>query len=241
MQFERLTYPPTDAPLLDAYDRRFEAAYVILHPFVSVPDDLAWKVTRAYPSDEQILRLGAKSSWASVAAQTGLPTCAKLNHALLTSNQSIDEDLRDYAASDALKRFLKSASVWMPAEGRFEPLLQMDFLFAFDAARHEELVFVPESPGAEPVQCLRVSRLRNSSDAFPWRGTLAAPNASFLLTVNCDSFFTLFYGPREFLAQVASRRKLEGFFATPTTDHAWFNYSMGCSAVTLSPESWTTP
>ena len=138
MQFERLTYPPTDAPLLDAYDRRFEAAYVILHPFISVPEDLSWKVAGQYPSDEQILNHGAKYSWASVAAQTGLPTCAKLNQALLTSIQSIDEDLCDYAASDALKRFLKSASVWMPAEGRFEPLLQMDFLFAFDLARHEE-------------------------------------------------------------------------------------------------------
>ena len=100
---------------------------------------------------------------------------------------------------------------------------------------------MPESPGAEPVERLRVSRLRNSSAPFPWSGTLAAPDASFLLTVHSDSFFTLFYGPRAFLAEVASRRKLEGFFATPTTDHAWFNYAMGCSAVTLSPESWTTP
>jgi hypothetical protein len=31
---------------------------------------------------------------------------------------------------------------------------------------------------------------------------------------------------------------LEGFFATPNTEHAWFNYSMGCATVTLSPEHW---
>lgn len=244
MQVERLTYPPADAPLLDAYDRRFESAYVILHPFVSLPDDLAWKVTGQYPSDEQILRHGAKYSWAGVAAQTGLQTCAKLNQALLTSTRSIDLELCDYAACDALQRFLKSRPIWMPGEGRFEPLLQMDFLDAFESAGCEELVFVPESPEVDPVERLPVSRFKNSrpgkSEApFPWRGTLLAPDASFLLTVAWDSFFTLFYGPRAFLAEFVSRRALEGFFATPTTDHAWFNYSMGCSAVTLSPESWT--
>ena len=72
--------------------------------------------------------------WAEVAHATGLGTCAKVNQALLTSIGSIDEDLRDYAASGALKSFLESESVWMPGEGRFEPLLQMDFLDAFEAA-----------------------------------------------------------------------------------------------------------
>ena len=32
--------------------------------------------------------------------------------------------------------------------------------------------------------------------------------------------------------------ELEGFFATPTTEHTWFNYSYGCSAVTIYPDSW---
>jgi len=31
---------------------------------------------------------------------------------------------------------------------------------------------------------------------------------------------------------------LEGFFATANTEHAWFNYSLGCATVTLSPEHW---
>ena len=70
------------------------------------------------------------------------------------------------------------------------------------------------------------------------RGTLAAPDESFLLTVDWDSFFTLFYGPRAFVDEVVHRQDLEGFFATPTTEHFWFNYSLGCSAVTIYPDSW---
>jgi hypothetical protein len=58
--------------------------------------------------------------------------------------------------------------------------------------------------------------------------------------VDWDSFFTLFYGPRRFIEEMARGLNLEGFFATANTDHAWFNYSMGCATVTLSPEHWQT-
>ena len=238
MDYERLVYPPCDTPLLEAYGGRFESVYVVLHPFIGVPETLAWKAAKRYPNDEQLLRLGAKVPWVYVAEQTGLGACARLNQALLTSIRSIGEELRDDPASDALTSFLQSESIWMPTEGRFEPLLQMDFLHAFEAAGQEELIFVPEFPHADPVRQLRVSRLRNSLKPFPSRGTLAALDASFLLTVDWDSFFTLFYGPRAFVAEVVRRRRLEGFFATPTSEHFWFNYSLGCSVVTLAPELW---
>jgi hypothetical protein len=238
VHYERLTYPPYDAPLIEAYGGTFESAYVILHPFISVPDELAWKTTRQYPSDEQILNAGAKCPWAHIADMAKLGTCARVNQALLTSVGSINEDLRDYTASAALKSLLESESIWMPTEGRFEPLLQMAILDAFEAAGRGELMFVPEFPGADPVQRLGVQKLRKREEAFPSRGTLAALDASFLLTVDWDSFFTLFYGPREFVAEVVRRNELEGFFATPTTEHSWFNYSLGCSAVTIYPDSW---
>jgi len=238
VEYDRFIYPPNDAPLADAYGGRYESVFIILHPFVSVPDNLAWKATKHYPSDEQILSLGTKHSWASVAAQTGLATCAKLNQALLTSTGSIADELSDFPARDALQRFLQSASVWMPVSGRFEPLLQMDFLAAFAAAGQQELIFVPEFPHTDPIQLLHVSRLRSRKDAFPSRGTLLAPDESFLLTVDWDSFFSLFYGPRALVTEVARKQNLEGFFATPTTEHSWFNYSLGCCVVTLAPDGW---
>ena len=84
-----MTYPPYDVPLAEAYGSRFESVYVILHPFVSVPDALAWRTTRQYPSDEHIADAGEKCTWARVAAKTGLHTCAKLNQAMLTTIRSM--------------------------------------------------------------------------------------------------------------------------------------------------------
>ena len=239
MEYEHYLYPPYDAPLVEAYGKRFESVFVILHPFVRVPDHLAWKVTKEYPTDEQILPHAAKCTWAHVAAQTGFRDCAKMNQALLTSIGAIGEDLRDYPARDTLRNFLESEPIWMPEEGRFEPLFQMDILDAFEAAGQQELIFVPEFPNVHPIRQLNVQRLRNRIDSFPSYCTLTDRDASFLFTVDWDSFFTLFYGPREFVSDVVRKQNLEGFFATPTTEHFWSNYSLGCCVVTLAPDGWT--
>ena len=238
VQYEQFKYPAYETPLLEAYSGRFESAFVMLHPFVRVPQHLAWKSVQNYPDDEQILAHGRKHTWADVCTQVGLNNCAKLNQALLASIGSISEDLADFEARNMLQRFLEAEPVWMPTEGRFELLLQMDLLAAFEAADKSELLFVPEFPEVDSVQRFNVSQLKRRMAPFPARGTLLPDDASFLFTVDWDSFFTLFYGPREFVTRVARQRNLEGFFAYQNMEHFWFNYSMGCATVTLSPEHW---
>ena len=238
MQPENFVYPPCELPLLEAYGGLFESVFVVLHPFIRVPESLSWKVLQQYPQDAQIAAQGSKHPWTEVAAQTGLNSYARVNQALLTSTGSLSDFLADLPGRNALQAFLESNAVWMPVEGRFEPLLQRDFLGVFATAGAEELLFVPEFPHTDPVVRLPIAGLRDGSIPFPTCGTLLADDASFLFTVDWDSFFTLYYGPRDFVARTARALKLEGFFATPNTEHAWFNYSFGCSTVTISPEDW---
>ncbi len=238
MRPEQFTYPSYSAPLLEAYGGRFESALIVLHPFVRVPYSLAWNAVRRYPSDAEILAEATKYTWSQVALHTGLGSCARVGQALLTSIGSLPDHLADPSASGILQSFLQFQPIWMPTEGRFEPLLRADILRGFALARAPELIYVPEFPQSDPVVKLPISGLRNGSIPFPSRGTLLAPDQSFLLTVDWDSFFTLFYGPRSLITTICSSLNLEGFFATPTTEHAWFNYSMGCATVTLSPEHW---
>jgi hypothetical protein len=240
MHPEEFVYPPSGGPLVEAYGGLFASVFIVLHPFVGVPPEMAWSATRTYPSDAEIRARGSKFGWMELIARTSLNNCARVNQALLTSIGSLDAHLSEPASAAELKRFLEANPVWMPTEGRFEPLLQPDLLAAFAAARAEELIFVPEFPATDPVERLPVAQLLSGAVPFPARGTLLAPDRSFLFTVDWDSFFTLFYGSRAFIARVASALNLEGFFAAPTTEHAWFNYVMGCATVTLSPEHWQT-
>jgi len=239
---ENFIYPPYDIHLLEAYGGLFESVFIVLHPFIRVPEWLSWGVTHRYPDDAQIVELGTKCTWAEVAAHTGMTSCARINQALLTAIGSLTGDLADWSGRDALQTLVQTQPVWIPTEGNFELLLQRDFLDVFAAKGAEELIFVPEFPNAEPVVRLPVDGLKSGSAPFPRCGTLLAPDASFLFTVDWDSFFTLFYGSRALVADAVRTRNLEGFFATPNTDHTWFNYSLGCATVTVSPEDWqTTP
>jgi hypothetical protein len=240
VQVENFIYPSCDMPLVEAYGGRFESAFVVLHPFVHVPQALAWSITRRYPDDTLIANYGTKYTWTEVIAQTGLANCARLSQALLTAIGSLDHHLADPPSRDVLRSFLETQPVWMPVEGCFPALLRSDFLQAFTTAGATELIHVPEFPHSDPVTTLLLQDLRSGVVPFPSGGTLLAPDASFLFTVDWDSFFTLFYGSRAFVSSVAASLDLEGFFAFPTTEHAWFNYSMGCATVTLSPEHWQT-
>ena len=235
--FAQFTYPPYDAPLAEAYGARYEALYIVLHPFIRVPDSLAWRATHSYPTDDQIQAHGAKCSWTEVAAQSTLAHCARLNQALLTSIGSLTDE-RDDDSARTLQHYLQSSLLWMPTEGRFEPLLHDDFLAAFAAAGHSQLVHVPEFPATDPIDTLPLADLAGQRKKFPSRGSLVAPDASFLFTNDWDSFFTLFYGPRAFLTEIVRQCHLEGFFASASTEHFWFHYAFGCSIVTISPELW---
>ena len=173
--------------------------------------------------------------------RTSLKSCARINQALLTSIGSLDDHVADPAGRDELQRFLDPSPSGCPpkaASSRFcSPTC-----FTFSRRRERKNSFsFPNFPTPIPSCGLPLGGLQDGvRSPFPARGTLLAPDHSFLLTVDWDSFFTLFYGSRAFVARVAAGLNLEGFFATPNTEHAWYNYSFGCATVTLSPEHWQT-
>jgi hypothetical protein len=238
VRYDHFVYPPAHEALLGAWGGVYESAFIVLHPFVRVPAELSWQRTRRYPADDEIAARGERVAWMEIVEQTELGNCSRLAAALLTTIGAIAPELADAKARDALKDYLVANPVWMPTEGRFEPLLQKAFLSAFEQAGHTQLIHVPEFPGVDPVRALSLGSLRKGREAFPAGGSLVAPDGNFLFTVDWESFFTLFYGPRAFVEDVARSNRLEGFFATPTTEHLWFNYVLGCATVTVTPEVW---
>jgi hypothetical protein len=224
MRPERFTYPSYEAPLLSAYDCRFECAYAVLHPFLQIPESVAEFVVH-YPTNEQIVTGGQKYRWSRVANQANLKSYSEVNHGLLSAILALKPEFQNAVALEALKKFLdRTRNVSIPSEGGFPILLRQDIVFAFQAANAEELIFVPEFPDMDPIQHLRVADVSMTyGQSIPARGTLLAPDESFLLTVDWDSFFTLFYGPRSFVHEVVEHRELEGFFVAASNHHGWYS------------------
>lgn len=129
MQFESFVYPSYGQPLISAYGNSFQSVYLALHPFISLPAEVAEQVER-YPTEEQIAKFARKCPWEFVAAETGLGTYSKVNQALLTSILAIKAELTDVGARDAVQRLVDDCSIWPPGEGSFETLLANDFLAA---------------------------------------------------------------------------------------------------------------
>lgn len=85
-----------------------------------------------------------------------------------------------------------------------------------------ELLFVPDiSVNTDPA-ALEISRILQEDLPMHFTGTLVAPDESFLLTVDWDSFFTVLFGSAELIAHLTVREHVEGFRATPNTEHFWF-------------------
>jgi hypothetical protein len=83
--------------LVEAFEGRFEALFIVLHPFIGVPERLSWTETRQYPTDAEIVAQGSRYTWNEVCRETSLHSCARINQALLTATGSLSDELADPA------------------------------------------------------------------------------------------------------------------------------------------------
>lgn len=218
MSPEEFGYPSYSEPLLSAYGGKFESAFVILHPFIELPVEMAANNDLPF---EQMMTHAQKRSWAYAAEKTGLGSVVKVNHALLTLYRSLKEEYCDSSASEVLESFLKAHSVWEPCKGRFDAFLSHELSEIFRLAGTDEIIWAREF---DPAKRLKISELQRSiAPGMIWYpGTLLHPRHEFLLTVEWDSFFTLFYGPHTFLDGAVQKHGLEGFFVNPSHHHYWY-------------------
>jgi hypothetical protein len=149
-----------------------------------------------------------------------------LNRALLTSIGALRKEFCDPHASKALETFLVSKALWEPTNGAFDMEALSPILSGADALSTSELIFVPDiSDDSDPTP-LKVSSLLQGELPLHFSGSLVAPDESFLMTVDWDSFFTVLFGSKELLAQLTTRDGAEGFVATSATKHFWFDAAL---------------
>ena len=216
---QRFSYPSYEDPLLAAYGGQFECVYVLLHPFRAALEESADLEAVAH----KVNHSAAEQTWAFVTAHTHLKTYPRLNQALLTSIRALREEFCDFPASAELELFLKERALWEPTNGSFESAVINPLLSAFISEGMEELIFIPELADPESVERLSIGALLQGIQPLHFAGSLVAPDSSFLLTVDWDSYFTLFFGPRDQVSRLVEQNDLEGFFADASNHHHWFN------------------
>lgn len=171
-------------------------------------------------------RFGRTIGWQAVARAAGFSDHCELDRALRTNIHGLRDDLADSASTERLLRYCDREALFLPTEGRFEPVMQSALIQMFARAGHCEIIAGDEFGNEE-----RLVDLSALAGKKPWVGVedvpaygarrLFAPDRSLLAWVHWDSFYTLILGTEAGLAGIRLNQLFEGFWCDTATTTYW--------------------
>ena len=119
--------------------------------------------------------------------------------------------------------------IFLPMEGLFPELCLYDLESLLQAAGSEN-VFVQPDFDIDPTKKIKTDSLGISD--LPAHSNLYLTDPELLITVDCDSHFTLVAGPHDLITPWVSRNSLDGFFASPEIRHDWWSQDIKQNQIT---------
>jgi hypothetical protein len=209
---------PTDGAILPFYAGVFEAAYVLLNPFLR-PNSAASNVF-AEVSAQEFCRDFKPVRWSEVQRLLGLPSLAAIDIALRTNIGGLKQGLADQSLADQLNEGLIRHRLHHPSEGGF-PELNLDAVLSFVQSLGHQWVWGGDELCTERklhwIDDLKPSGAKREV----FHRSLFTPDKSVLWTVHWDSHFSLFCSTRENVERISRHPDLEGFVCGPTTEIYW--------------------
>jgi Protein of unknown function (DUF2711) len=221
MDYSQLWYPNHETPLLQAYDGRFSAAFIALHPFFCMPTSLDWEPIDSgtdYPDAPYIRQYGQPVYWQTIMQAIGCNDLRRFYIGMRTSILALKQEYEDREITRLINEYTEQEDIYHPTEGRMEALLIEPISQYISHEQTEEIFYLAEFE-TEP-KVLSVEAVIQECDRW-LRGSLFDVKVTRLATVDWDDFFTVIYGSREQLASLLENKPLEGFFCDDQTLHTW--------------------
>lgn len=173
-------------------------------------------------------RFGLKVSWRAMCQQVGFTDHCELDRALRTSIGGLRRDLAAPTTSDRLVSYCSEHHIFLPTEGRFEPVLQSSLATMFRQAGCESVIVgngFDDDERLVPTSVLEKRDLWDGRPELPQYGVsrLIAPDRSLFAWVHWDSFYTLILGTTEAFRDGKVSRLFEGFWCSEKTNTYWLN------------------
>lgn len=172
-------------------------------------------------------RFARTVGWKSVCREAGFADHCELDCALRTHIHGLRQDLASPQLTERLLHYCDREGLFLPTEGRFEPLMQAALMQMFVRAGHREIVAGGEFDGDDE----RLVAIAALAGDRPWVGVedvpaygarrLFVPDRSLLAWVHWDSFYTLILGTETSLAGVRLNGLFEGFWCSDATTTYW--------------------
>ena len=188
-------YPDYDVPISKRHPAVFDAAFIALHPF--------------YRGDVPV-------SWSEVASLLGM-TVGRLNRGLLTWAGALRVEYRDSGAAELLKRYCEASTIDGPIDGSI-PTDWTPIVVDFFRSAGADALWVTDEFGKVLHPCpAAIAELELSLGSVHRRGAIFSSVPGVLVSVDWDSFFTLFLAPKSLLGRLPD--VLDGFFAEVDPEH----------------------
>lgn len=220
MDYLQFAYPKYEVPLLQAYDGRFEAAFIALHPFFRMPADVCWKArSTEYPDDHLIRQYGQPVYWQTVMEAINCNDLRRFYIGMRTSIGAWNEEYKDSEIAGRISEYNDQCNIYYPTEGRIEPLLVESMARYLCLEKADKILYLAEFE-KEPDELSAKEVIYKCDERF-MRGSLFNSSLTRLATVDWDDFFTVIYGSAQELSLFLKNNPLEGFFCDNETLHTW--------------------
>jgi hypothetical protein len=157
-------------------------------------------------------------SWRELASATGL-SVGRLNRGLLTWIGALRTEFQDSDAAARLSGFCEVSGLDAPIDGSL-PLAWTPLVVAFFRSAGADQLWISDEFGQPLSPCPALAeKLDLSLNRIHRTGAIFSAVPGVLTSVDWDSFFTLFLGPRSQLAPLSTA--VEGFFCETDTKHFW--------------------
>lgn len=176
--------------------------------------------------DEIAARFAKKVSWRSICQEAGFADHCELDLALRTMIGGLKAELQDQKLAQRLVTFCQQRGLFLPTEGRFEPVMQTALAEVFQRAGYTE-IYAGDEFGEDdlivPVSFLANGKLWTGGDELPpyELRRLYAPDQSLLAWVHWDSFFAVIFGTEASLRDAKLGDNFEGFWCSEETETYW--------------------
>ncbi|GAA0769832.1 DUF2711 domain-containing protein [Ideonella azotifigens] len=213
---------PLRGPILPFYEGVFEAAYIILNPFMRPrPSSVGPSVEMmADLSADKLCRAYEPVSWAQILELSGLPSLASIDVALRTAIGGLNAQHANKENAALLDVSLKRHGLLPPCEGLFPELMQ-DPMLSFMQSLDQDWAWVGDDVGTERKLHWIDDLKPASAKHHLVRASVFTPDKTSLWTVHWDSHFSLFCSTQENIARLAEHPGLEGFACDTSTEIYW--------------------
>lgn len=222
MDYSQLQYPSSKIPLLEAYEGRFNAAFIALHPFFRMPTSEDWKPVDSstdYPDRPYIRRYGKPVYWQTIMHAIDCNDLRRFYKGMRTSISALNREYEDKEMAGLISEYTDQADIYHPMEGYFAPLLIDPITQYISDGQTNDLFYLEEFK--EEPEVLSIESAIQKDDQSWLRGSLFDVDVKRLATVSWDDFFTVIYGSRSELDSLLENKSLEGFFCNHQTLHTW--------------------